>query len=56
MRTQRGDRGPERKKIEMLLPTSNASSDWIACDYEGRTERLMSSPSQPQPKTSGNSP
>lgn len=35
--------------------TSNASSDWIARGYEGRMELEMSSTSQPQPKTSGNS-
>jgi len=45
----------ERKRSRCSLPTSNASSDWIACDYEGRTERVMSSTWQPQPKTSGNS-
>ncbi len=45
----------EGKRSRCSLLTSNASSDWIACDYEGRMELEMSSTSQPQPKTSGNS-
>jgi hypothetical protein len=27
----------ERKKVEMLFAHLNASSDWIACEYEDRT-------------------
>ncbi len=47
--------GGRRRRSRCSLLTSNASLDWIACDYEGRTERVMSSTSQRQPKTSANS-
>jgi hypothetical protein len=42
----------ERKKIEMLLPISSASSGSTVCDYAAQTVPVTSSTSPLQPRTS----